>query len=93
MVLKHQKYSKLIPAFSLVEKGYVSASFLNWVFILLLSVIAIMATIGTADWMALIIAALAFVFLVFNMFTLSGYIIGFGLMVAFFVALKGWFKK
>ena len=68
---------------------YVSTGFMDWFFIILLSIIAVFATIKTADVVAMAIIGLASVFAMFGWFTLgSG-----ALALAALVALINWMSN
>jgi uncharacterized membrane protein YuzA (DUF378 family) len=54
----------------------------NWFFMLLLSTIAIMASLSTANYMSLGISAFALILAMFGWFGISKYIIGFAILVS-----------
>lgn len=68
---------------------YVEPEFMDWFILILLSVIAVFATVSTADVMAMVIIGLAAVFVMFGWFAVSSGTLG----LAAIVALVNWLKK
>jgi len=74
LVVDHQVYgtntlTKMvndIVQIALDIKEFVGQGFLNWVFIILLSIIAIMATIRTANIVSMVLVGLAALFIMFS---------------------------
>ena len=92
-----QKFSKLLNEFSeinlpmkqhLGDTESEQQQFLNWFFTLFLSVIAIMATISTADHVALVLVGIAILFSVFGWFVVGNGILGLCLLISLISLLK-----
>ena len=77
---------------SLGIEEYVSQDFLNWFFILLLSVIAIYASVKT-NMVGLAITGLALLFVLFGWFTLSMSVLGLAIVISLLDGLANRGKK
>jgi len=62
-------------------QDHVSQEFLNWFFIILLSVVAIMSSIKTS-MSALVVTALAFVFMLFGWMAISGGVLALAILIS-----------
>jgi hypothetical protein len=79
-----QSYERNIPeAFQ-----YISTTFLDWFFMIFMSMLALSATISTGNFMALIIAGLALLFKAFGWLTISRYVIGIAMFISLIMFLR-----
>jgi hypothetical protein len=66
---------------------------LNWVVIVLLTGLSLLASIKTANWMPFFVAGIALLLSIFGIFTLNGWIIGIILVFALFTILAAGDRK
>lgn len=86
-----QKYIKTIKVFTEIVLdvfAYVDQEFLNWMFTILLSIIAIYATVRTGNMVALALIGFAALFVMFGWFTMSIGILALSALIALIAVLK-----
>ncbi len=86
-------YNKLVNeynqiAFPVVDEGFITQEFLDWVILILLSIILIMATKKSGVYVSLIVGLVAGLFVLFNWFTAAGGLIALGILISILVTIK-----
>lgn len=95
-VIEHQDAGTITPAKALYEDNtlaiplfnHVDKDFMDWLITVLLAVIAIMATIRTANYMSMIVLGFAALMITLGWFRLAWGIIGLGAIIALLSLLK-----
>lgn len=88
---QNYEYGKILHSVTEILLGinqYLSGSFLNWFFTLLLGVLALMATIRSANIMSIVLVAMASLFTLFGWFGISWSILILALLISLLSFLK-----